>query len=44
MLINGRQLVVSLRGQVQEIRAAQLHDILYEIPHDGTQAVLIDIR
>ncbi|PKH01158.1 sulfurtransferase [Psychromonas sp. MB-3u-54] len=44
MLINGRELVESLRAQVQEISAAQLHDILHEIPHDGTQAVLIDIR
>ncbi|ABM02063.1 Rhodanese domain protein [Psychromonas ingrahamii 37] len=44
MLIDGRELVESLRSQVQEISAAQLHDILHKIPHDGTQAVLIDIR
>jgi rhodanese-related sulfurtransferase len=40
MLINGRELVESLRSQVQEISAAQLHDIL----HDKSPAVLIDIR
>lgn len=48
MVINGRELVESLRAQVQEISAAQLHDILHEIPHDICQqnspAVLIDIR
>ena len=44
MLINGRDLVESLRSQVQEISAVQLHDILHEMQHDSTQAVLIDIR
>ena len=48
MLINGRELVESLRPQVQEISVAQLHDIVHEIAHEkgqqNSQAVLIDIR
>lgn len=41
MLMDGRELVESLRTQVQEISAVQLHDILHE---ENSPAVLIDIR
>lgn len=48
MIIDGRELVESLRGQVQEISVAQLHGILHEIAHEKGQqsapAVLIDVR
>jgi len=44
MLIDGRELVESLRGQVQEISVAQLHDILHERGQQSSPAVLIDIR
>jgi len=48
MILDGRELVESLRGQVQEISVAQLHGILHDIaPEKGQQslpAVLIDVR
>lgn len=44
MPIDGRELVESLRPQVQEISVAQLHDILHEKSRQSSPAVLIDIR
>ncbi|MFT6925427.1 MAG: rhodanese-related sulfurtransferase [Psychromonas sp.] len=44
MVINGRELVESLRAQVQEISVVQLHDILHGLNQRHSPAVLIDIR
>jgi len=44
MILDGRELVESLRGQVQEISVAQLHGILQEKGPQSSPAVLVDVR